>query len=276
MRARWGGGRRGDLGRERARHGAREGTSRRRLEWKRRTWPCAGRRCWRWSGRGEAARAEERRLGLGQGRGGQGGWCAERAEAPWLTAFGELLGQGRRSEKRNTARTTAAPSPDTPPPTRLLELLVRALSRCDPADIARVAAVLRLAALSERVRFCFCCSFTPRCAGAHPLVGARARLRAAGAARGRELRRAVAVLCCAACCARPTRRRGWQQAFCTASLFIDGEGQLSSCGCSPDHVPGSLGHGEGVTRLNTPARLPSSLGGERAVRVSVPPQAELS
>ena len=198
VRARWGGGRRGDLGRERARHGAREGTSRRRLEWKRRTWPCAGRRCWRWSGRGEAARAEERRLGLGQGRGGQGGWCAERAEAPWLTAFGELLGQGRRSEKRNTARTTAAPSPDTPPPTRLLELLVRALSRCDPADIARVAAVLRLAALSERVRFCFCCSFTPRCAGAHPLVGARARLRAAGAARGRELRRAVAVLRCVA------------------------------------------------------------------------------
>ena len=40
---------------------------------------------------------------------------------------------------------TAASSPDTPPPARLLdlptELLVRALSRCDPADIARVAAV---------------------------------------------------------------------------------------------------------------------------------------
>ena len=39
----------------------------------------------------------------------------------------------------------AAPSPGTPPHTRLLdlptELLVRALSRCDPADIARVAAV---------------------------------------------------------------------------------------------------------------------------------------
>merc|ERR1719424_337966 len=36
-------------------------------------------------------------------------------------------------------------TPDTPPPARLLdlprELLVRALSRCDPADIARVAAV---------------------------------------------------------------------------------------------------------------------------------------
>merc|ERR1711938_65887 len=39
----------------------------------------------------------------------------------------------------------AAPSPDTPPPARLLDLptdlLVRALSHCDPADIARVAAV---------------------------------------------------------------------------------------------------------------------------------------
>merc|ERR1719424_378109 len=36
-------------------------------------------------------------------------------------------------------------TPDTPPPARLLdlptELLVRALSRCDPTDIARVAAV---------------------------------------------------------------------------------------------------------------------------------------
>ena len=30
-------------------------------------------------------------------------------------------------------------------------------------------------------------------------------------------------------------------------------------------TPGLLGHGEGVTRLNTPTRLPSPLGGERAV-----------
>ena len=41
--------------------------------------------------------------------------------------------------------SSAAPSPDTPPPTRLLDLptdlLVRVVSRCDPADIARVAAV---------------------------------------------------------------------------------------------------------------------------------------
>ena len=48
----------------------------------------------------------------------------------------------RRSRRLAPA---AAPSPDTPPPTRLLdlptELLARALSRCDPADIARVAAV---------------------------------------------------------------------------------------------------------------------------------------
>ena len=53
------------------------------------------------------------------------------------------------------------------------------------------------------------------------------------------------------------------------SVFIDGEGRLSSCGYAPHHVPGLLGHGEGVTRLNTPTRLPSSLGDERAVSVSV-------
>ena len=47
--------------------------------------------------------------------------------------------------RRVAAAAAAAPSPGTPPHTRLLdlptELLVRALSRCDPADIARVAAV---------------------------------------------------------------------------------------------------------------------------------------
>ena len=54
------------------------------------------------------------------------------------------------------------------------------------------------------------------------------------------------------------------------SLFIDGEGRLSSCGSSPDYnpIPGLLGHGEGVTQLNTPTRLPSTLGDERAVSVS--------
>ena len=52
------------------------------------------------------------------------------------------------------------------------------------------------------------------------------------------------------------------------SVFIDGEGRLSSCGSATDDIPGLLGHGEGVTRLNTPTRLPSTLGGERAVSVS--------
>ena len=55
------------------------------------------------------------------------------------------------------------------------------------------------------------------------------------------------------------------------SVFIDGEGRLSSCGTAPDVVPGLLGHGEGVTQLNTPTRLPSPLGGERAVSVSAGP-----
>merc|ERR1711965_977523 len=53
---------------------------------------------------------------------------------------------GRRHSRRLAASATAAPSPDAPPPARLLdlprELLERALSRCDsPLDIARVAAV---------------------------------------------------------------------------------------------------------------------------------------
>ena len=52
------------------------------------------------------------------------------------------------------------------------------------------------------------------------------------------------------------------------SLFIDSGGRLSSCGSAPSYAPGLLGHGEGVTRLNTPTRLPSPLGGERVVAVS--------
>ena len=51
----------------------------------------------------------------------------------------------RRSRRLATSSSASAPSPDTPPPARLLDLptdlLVRAISRCDPADIARVAAV---------------------------------------------------------------------------------------------------------------------------------------
>ena len=40
-----------------------------------------------------------------------------------------------------------------------------------------------------------------------------------------------------------------------------------SCGCADD-VQGLLGHGNGVRRLSTPTRHPSTLGGERAVSVS--------
>ncbi|EOD38877.1 hypothetical protein EMIHUDRAFT_361510, partial [Emiliania huxleyi CCMP1516] len=46
------------------------------------------------------------------------------------------------------------------------------------------------------------------CGAGHPLVGARARLRAAGAARGRGLRRAVAVLRCAAVRVQPAGEGG--------------------------------------------------------------------
>merc|ERR1712153_70625 len=51
----------------------------------------------------------------------------------------------RRRSRRLAPPATAAPSPSTPLPARLLdlptELLVRVVSRCDPLDIARAAAV---------------------------------------------------------------------------------------------------------------------------------------
>merc|ERR1712086_199410 len=146
---------------------------------------------------------------------------------------------------------TAALSPDTPPPARLLDLptdlLGRVVSRCDPVDIARVAAVSLLFHASLAVE------------------GIRLRAQE----RGFELPAqpegescAVRWLCVSAllCESNPPARAaaGWQH-----SVFIDGEGRLSSCGSAPSYLPGLLGHGEGVTRLNTPTFLPSLLGGER-------------
>ena len=62
----------------------------------------------------------------------------------------------RRRSRRLASASTAAPSPDAPPPARLLdlprELLERVLSRfASPIDIARVAAVSHLfhASLAE-------------------------------------------------------------------------------------------------------------------------------
>ena len=157
----------------------------------------------------------------------------------------------RRSRRLASA---AAPSPSTPPPARLLdlprELLERALSRCgSPVDIARAAAVSLLF---------------------HSLAEQGIRLWAQE--RGFELPAqpegescAVRWLCYSAllCESNPPARAA---AGDRHSLFIDGEGRLSSCGSSND--PELLGHGEGVTRLNTPTRLSSSMGGERAVSVS--------
>ena len=129
---------------------------------------------------------------------------------------------------------------------------MRALSRCDPADIARVAAVSLLfhASLAED--------------------GIRLWARE----RGFELPAqpegegcAVRWLCYSAltCEANPLARAA---AGAEHSLFIVGEGRLSSCGAA-EHIAGLLGHGEEVTRLNTPTRLTSTLGGERAVSVTV-------
>merc|ERR1739841_267067 len=161
----------------------------------------------------------------------------------------------RRRSRRLASSSTAAPSPGTAPPARLLDLptdlLLRALSRCDPADIARVAAVSLLfhASLAE------------------------GGIRLWAQERGFELPAqpegegcAVRWLCLSALLreANPPARAA---AGSSHSVFIDGEGRLSSCGSAPPYAPGLLGHGEGVTRLNTPTRLPSSLG-ERAVSVS--------
>jgi len=173
----------------------------------------------------------------------------------------------RRRSRRLAPAATAAPSPDTPPSARLLdlptELLVRALSRCDPADIARVAAVSLLFHASLAVE----------------------AIRLWAQERGFELPAlpedescAVRWLCFMAllCEANPpaSAAAGMQH-----SVFIDGEGRLSSCGSAQEgeeddeddavDLPGLLGHGEGVLRLNTPTRLPSTLGGERAVSVLV-------
>ena len=162
----------------------------------------------------------------------------------------------RRSRRLAATSAAAAPSPDTPPPARLLDLptdlLVRVVSRCDPVDIARVAAVSLLfhASLAlEGIRLWaqergFVLPAQPEGEGC-----------------------AVRWLCYSALL-RESNPPARAAAGGYHSVFIDGEGRLSSCGCPPDHVPGLLGHGEGVTRLNAPTRLASPLGGERAVSVS--------
>ena len=179
-------------------------------------------------------------------------------DLPWKILFLAMSTlPRRRSSRRPAAAAAAAPSPDTPPPTRLLdlprELLERVLSRChSPADIARVAAVSLLfhASLAEE------------------------GIRLWAQERGFELpaqpegeRCVVRWLCCSALLLEanpPARAAGGER----HSVFIDGEGRLSSCGSdypAATYLPGLLGHGEGVTRLNTPTLLPSSL---RAVSVS--------
>ena len=171
----------------------------------------------------------------------------------------------RRHSRRLASAAASAPSPETPPPARLLdlprELVERALSHCDPADIARVAAISML----------FHASLA--------LEGIRLRAQE----RGYELPAvpegegcAVRWLCFAVLLREhnpPARAAAGER----HSLFIDGEGRLSSCGSAAegeedeeedDEERSLLGHGEGVTRLNAPTRLPSTLGGERAMSVS--------
>ena len=174
-----------------------------------------------------------------------------------------------RRSRRLASAATAAPSPDTPPPARLLDLptdlLVRVVSRCDPVHIARVAAVSLLFHASLAVD----------------------GIRLWAQERGFELPAqpegegcTVRWLCFAALL-RESNPPARVAAGKRHSLFIDGEGRLSTCGTArylgvevlgmtlgAEHIPGLLGHGEGVTQLNTPTRLPSALGGERAVSVS--------
>merc|ERR1712034_157482 len=112
--------------------------------------------------------------------------------------------------------STAATSPDTPPPARLLdlptELLVRALSRCDPADIARVAAVSLLF---------------------HASLALEA-IRLWAQERGFELPAqpegescTVRWLCFAALLRESSPPARVAAGFSHSSVFIDGEGQLS-------------------------------------------------
>merc|ERR1712153_116065 len=135
----------------------------------------------------------------------------------------------RRRSRRLATTSAAAPSPSTPPPARLLdlptELLVRALSRCDPANIARVAAVSLLFYASLAVE----------------------AIRLWAQERGFELPAqpedegcVVRWLCFAAllCESNPPARAA---AGGFHSVFIDGEGRLSSCGCEAV-FPGLLGH----------------------------------
>ena len=161
-----------------------------------------------------------------------------------------------RRSRRLAAAASPTPSPDTPPPARLLdlprELLVRALSHCSPGDIARFAAVSLLFHAS--------------------LVVEGIRLWAQE--RGFELPAqpegescTVRRLCYSALLREsntPARAAAGER----HSVFIDGEGRLSSCGSTEEEFPAALGQGEGVTQLRTPTRFPSTLGGERAVSVS--------
>ena len=143
---------------------------------------------------------------------------------------------------------------------------MRAFSRCDPADIARVAAVSLLfhASLAEQ--------------------GIRLRLQEAGyepPAQPEGESCAVRWLCLYALL-RESNPPVRLAAGCQHSVFIDGEGRLSSCGAAAegeedeedeedeeeDEFPGLLGHGEGVLQLKTPTRLPSLSGGERAIGVA--------
>ena len=166
-----------------------------------------------------------------------------------------------RRSRRLASATTAAASP----PFRLLDLptdlLVRVVSRCDRVDIARVAAVSLLfhASLAE--------------------AGIRLRLQEAGyevPAQPESESSAVRWLCFYALLreSNPPARLG---AGLRHSVFIDGEGRLSSCGTAAegeedeedeeDEFVGLLGHGEGVLQLKAPTRLPSD-GGERAIGVA--------
>ena len=132
----------------------------------------------------------------------------------------------RRRSRRLAPAATAAPSPSTPPPARLIdlptELVVRALSHCDPADIARVAAVSLLFH------------------GSLALEG----IRLWAQERGYELPAVPEGEGCAVrwLCFAVLLREHNPPARAAAggyhSVFIDGEGRLSSCGCPPDHVPG--------------------------------------
>lgn len=132
------------------------------------------------------------------------------------------------------------------------DLVARVVSLCaSVVDIARVGAACRLLHVSDSVA-----------------EALRMRARERGYEVPADGRRAARLL---AAMLREASPRARAAAGADHSVFIDSEGRIASCGIEFVGQLGVLGHGPGhggASQLVTPTRLPSLLGGERAVSLS--------